>query len=76
MESAWAAARRVLASLAEGTLQQPDGAGDAALDAFAGLHAGHLAAEEAQAYPSAQARLEPGAIAAMTSEMMKRRGLP
>jgi hemerythrin-like domain-containing protein len=76
MEAGWTAARPVLEAIAKGEAGAPDAAGAAALDAFATLHAGHLAAEEARAYPSAQARLEPGAIAAMTSEMMKRRGLP
>ena len=76
MESAWAAARRVLASLAEGTLQRPDGAGDAALDAFTGLYAGHLAAENDLAYPAVLALLDAGQLAAMGREMATRRGIP
>ncbi|MCG2592770.1 hemerythrin domain-containing protein [Ramlibacter sp. XY19] len=75
MEAGWAAARPVLDAIAQGGPGQPDAAGAATLDAFAALHADHLAAEEDRVYPAAQAGLEPGALAAMTSEMMKRRGV-
>ena len=75
METAWAAARPVLAALADGSLERPDDAGEAALAAFAALHFDHLAAEEGAAYPAARPLLDQGALAAMTAEMMRRRGV-
>ena len=75
MEQRWVAARAVLAGIAEGRWSQPDPAADAALDAFAALYADHLAAEEQVAYPAAKGLLDPQALAVMTRDMKKRRGM-
>jgi len=48
---------------------------EAALDAFAGLYAGHIKAEETIAYPRAAALIEGERLQAMTRDMMARRGL-
>jgi hemerythrin-like domain-containing protein len=74
MEARWHAARAVLAAIAEGRLQQADASGQEALDAFAGLYADHIAAEESVAYPAARALLDEKAVAAMGREMQDRRG--
>jgi hemerythrin-like domain-containing protein len=74
MEQRWAIARGVLSALDQGTLQAIDTAQAAALEAFASLYGGHIAAEEQAAYPAASAAMGAQAIAAMGHEMMARRG--
>lgn len=74
MESRWVQARRVLAQVAEGNLQQLSLQDRVALEAFAGLYADHLLAEEQVAYPAAAALIEPAGVAAMGQEMARRRG--
>jgi hemerythrin-like domain-containing protein len=75
MESAWAAARPVLALVSEGRVDrlQPDD--DARLDAFAGLYDAHIRSEEDIAYPAAQGLLDEAGRAAMGEDMMRRRGV-
>jgi hemerythrin-like domain-containing protein len=75
MESRWGAARQVLALVAEGRTHAPSVEDDAVLDAFAGLYDAHIAAEETIAYPEARSLLDEPAIAAMGTEMMRRRGV-
>jgi hemerythrin-like domain-containing protein len=75
MEACWAAARSVLDALQRGDLTQLDAGQDAALDAFAGLYPDHIAAEEQLAYPAALAALDAGGLAAMSRDMMTRRGV-
>ena len=75
MESRWVGARAVLAAIAAGDLHALAPEHDAALDAFASLYAGHIEAEEKLAYPAARKLLDEPAIAAMSAEMMKRRGV-
>ncbi len=75
MESGWARARAVLAALAEGEAAALDAEATAALDAFAGLYAGHIEAEEQVAYPAARQRLDATGLAAMSEDMMRRRGV-
>lgn len=74
METRWAAARRVLQAVAggAGALTPED---EAALDSFEGLYATHLNAEEEQVYPAAQPSIDAAAQAAMSQDMMRRRGL-
>lgn len=74
METRWAVARRVLEAVAGGVraLKPED---EAALDSFEGLYAAHLCAEEEQAYPAAQTAIDAAARAAMSQDMMRRRGL-
>jgi hemerythrin-like domain-containing protein len=74
MESLWPAARRVLDAISQGALAQLTPGDDAALDAFASLHADHIAAEEQLVYPAARAIASDEAISAMGQEMMQRRG--
>lgn len=75
MEARWASAREVLDAVATGALPSLTREHEAALDAFAGLYAGHIAAEEQLAYPAAAALMDAGALAAMSDEMMRRRGV-
>ena len=74
MEAGWASARVVLEAIADGTLFRLDASAQAALDAFAGLYAGHIAAEEQIVYPAAAALLDADAITEMGREMAARRG--
>ena len=74
MEAGWALARAVLTAIADGTLSTLAASGQAALDAFAGLYAGHIAAEEQIAYPAAAALLDADTVTAMGREMAARRG--
>ena len=74
MEARWEAARAVLAAVADGELPLLGAAGHAALDAFSGLYADHIAAEEQIAYPAAAALLDSAAVTAMGREMAARRG--
>jgi hemerythrin-like domain-containing protein len=75
MERRWAAAREVLARVAEGQVQQLSAEDDAALDAFAGIYGEHIVAEEEIAYPAAQAVMDGDTIAKAGEEMMRRRGV-
>jgi len=75
MEARWQPARALLLRIAEGAVQQLAPADDAALDAFAGLYADHLRAEEEIAYPAALLLLDAPAQQAMGEEMMRRRGV-
>jgi hemerythrin-like domain-containing protein len=75
MEAGWAAARQVLARIAAGELQRPTAGDDAILDAFAGLYADHMAAEEGIAYPRARALMDDAEVAEAGREMMRRRGV-
>lgn len=75
MESAWAAARAVLAPLAAGELAAIDPEQDRALDDFAGLYDEHIRVEEELVYPAACAGMDEAATRAMGEEMMRRRGV-
>jgi hemerythrin-like domain-containing protein len=73
MASRWADARAVLARVQQG---EPIAAADEpVLDAFVALHGDHLRAEEALVYPAARSALDDQALAAMSEDMMRRRGL-
>ena len=73
MEARWPAARQVLAAVADGTLAVLSATDDAALEAFAGLYAAHIEAEEGIAYPAALRLLDAASITAMGQEMELRR---
>jgi hemerythrin-like domain-containing protein len=75
MESRWSEARKVLAAIASGELAWLGTEEESALDAFCGLHAGHIAAEEQIAYPAAVVLLNGPPLEAMSRDMMARRGL-
>jgi hemerythrin-like domain-containing protein len=75
MESRWKAARVVLAGLADGVLAQLSPTDEAQLDAFAGLYAEHIRAEEDIAYPAARPLLAGEPLQAMARDMMARRGV-
>ncbi|HEY8357595.1 MAG TPA: hemerythrin domain-containing protein [Ramlibacter sp.] len=75
MHAGWERARPVLAALAEGELQRLDPRQEAALVDFASLHASHLEAEEAIAYPATRPCFDDAALAAMGREMGERRGV-
>lgn len=75
MESRWPAARRVLDAIAQGTLAGLTEADEAALEAFAGLYADHIVAEEQLVYPAALAIASAQDIQAMGQEMAQRRGV-
>lgn len=78
METAWVAARGVLASVAQ--TPSPGWAHfspqeTATLTDFARLYDRHLREEDGLVYPAAQAGLSPEALQAMSADMMRRRGL-
>ena len=73
MDARWQAARPVLVALASGMRNSLDAAGNAALDAFAGLYAEHIRVEEEIAYPEVKALLDEATVAAMGEEMRRRR---
>ena len=79
MEVAWQAARVVLTALAEHDASQPFEAltvwQKVALNDFARLYRQHLDDEERVAYPAARQLLSSDAVAAMSKDMMERRGL-
>jgi hemerythrin-like domain-containing protein len=75
MEKHWKAARELLQAFADGRHTAFDESEDAVLDAFAGLYAGHIEAEESVAYPRAAALIEGEQLQAMSRDMMARRGL-
>lgn len=74
MDQGWVAARQVLQRVADGAgqLTAPD---EAALDAFVRLYARHLRTEDEQVYPPARAAMPASALAAMSQDMMRRRGV-
>jgi hemerythrin-like domain-containing protein len=75
METRWAAARKVLASIADGALNSLGADEESVLDAFASHYTGHIDAEEQVAYPAAAVLLEGVPLEAMSRDMMARRGL-
>ena len=75
MEARWQPARERLLRFAVGRLGTLQADVDAALDAFGGLHADHLRAEEEIAYPAARSTLDATAQRTMGEEMMRRRGV-
>jgi hemerythrin-like domain-containing protein len=75
MESRWQGARSVLAAVADGSRARLSPADEEQLDAFAGLYAGHIEAEEQIAYPAAKPLLAGAPLEAMTRDMMARRGV-
>ena len=78
MEHAWAEARCTLMAIAEsaepGWMPLTPAQADA-LDQFAALYQQHLADEDSVVYPAARDNLSPAALAAMSEEMMQRRGV-
>jgi len=82
MAAAWARLRQDLQAVAGGSATAVDAvatvaaARDARWRDFAALYRAHIEAEEAQAYPSAQPRLDATARRAMGREMAERRGVP
>lgn len=70
MAAAWAALRPALQAIADGRAAALDAT---ACRAYAELYAGHMAAEEGQAFPQARAGLDAAAEAAMGEEMAGRR---
>jgi hemerythrin-like domain-containing protein len=75
MASRWQIARRVLERIAAGELDRLASEDEAALHAFATLHAEHLRTEEEIAYPAAQPLLDERSLSAMSQDMMRRRGV-
>lgn len=75
MAALWRGVRADLAGIESGTWQA-DPATATRWAAFAALYQQHIAAEESQAYPRAQALLDGPAQAAMGLEMARRRGAP
>jgi hemerythrin-like domain-containing protein len=75
MDSRWAAAREVLSAIEAGDRAALSHQDQSILKAFASLYAGHIEAEEHIAYPAASKLLAGGALAAMSRDMMRRRGL-
>jgi hemerythrin-like domain-containing protein len=78
METAWAAARGVLAAVAQAppagwTHFSPQE--EATLTGFARLYDRHLREEDGLVYPAAKAGLSARALQAMSADMMRRRGL-
>lgn len=79
MEAAWPEARRVLHTIAESPAADWTPLAStqtAALTRFAALYRRHLADEDHQAYPAAQAALTERSLQAMSRDMMRRRGVP
>lgn len=79
MEVAWQGARAVLLALAEHPAKPPFGEltmwQKVALNDFARLYRQHLDDEEGVAYPAARSLLPPESVAAMSQDMMARRGV-
>ena len=74
MQTRWDAARQV-ARVAEGGVQALSLDVEGCLDAFAAPYAAHLQAEEGVAFPAVQGLLDEAGRAAMSEEMMRRRGV-
>ncbi|MES2980504.1 MAG: hemerythrin domain-containing protein [Pseudomonadota bacterium] len=78
MQTLWCDVRTTLEAIAHGpdTPAMPlDASTRQRWASFAELHRKHLAAEDAQAYPAAQATLLPDAVRAMSVDMMARRSV-
>lgn len=75
MEQGWAAARPVLARIAQGEPASPTPQEDQTLSSFAGLYADHIAAEEEAAFPAAKTALGAAQVSAMALDMKARRGV-
>ena len=78
MEHAWAEARCTLMAIAESpelAWMPLTPAQTETLDQFAAMYQQHLNDEDNTAYPAAQARLSSAALAAMSEDMMQRRGV-
>lgn len=75
MERCWAAARNVLQRIGDGKVEQLSANDEQALDAFASLYDAHIVAEEQVVYPAAHAILDAEQLAAVSAEMMHRRGV-
>ena len=75
MATRWAAARSLLDEVQAGARRQFDAADDAVLDAFAGIYADHLKAEEGTAFPRASGQMDEQRLAEMSADMMARRGV-
>ena len=75
MESGWTAARSLLEEVENGSRSHFNEADDAVLDAFAGVYADHMQAEDQVAFPRASAAIEPDRLDAMSQDMMARRGV-
>ncbi len=78
MELAWTDARTVLQTIAEHHNQPWPGLTvwhQVKLNDFARLYRQHVDDEEKVAYPAARGLLGPGALAAMSEDMMQRRGV-
>jgi len=76
LQRRWVELRRPLAEVAAGRWVATDAAELAPWHRFAEMYRAHAAAEEAHAFPLAQAALDPPAQLAMGREMARRRGLP
>lgn len=70
MDRQWAALRQALQALRDGDGRTLD---EAACRAYAALYAGHMAAEEGEAFPTAAQALDAGTLAAIGAEMAARR---
>ncbi|MDO9075187.1 MAG: hemerythrin domain-containing protein [Rubrivivax sp.] len=75
MSRQWQAVRADLAEIEAGRWP-PAEAVQPRWQAYAELYAGHIAAEEGQAYPAARALLPAPALRTMGQEMAQRRGVP
>lgn len=77
MSTQWQAVRADLLDVARGHWPAEHTAAAAARwQAYAALYAGHIAAEEGQAYPAARPLFDGSALQAMGLEMAARRGAP
>lgn len=76
LQRRWAELRQPLADVVAGTWVTADATELASWHRFAELYRAHAAAEEAHAFPLAQAALDADAQRAMGREMAQRRGLP
>lgn len=73
----WRAVRADLQAIADGAWQTGQAAATTPRwQAYAELYAGHIAAEEGQAYPAARPLLPADALRTMGQEMAQRRGVP
>ena len=75
MDWRWTPARSLLEEVETGARTQFNEADDAILDAFAGLYAEHMKAEEDVAFPRASADIDAERLKAMSRDMMARRGV-
>lgn len=75
MEQGWAAARPVLARIAQREPASLTAEEDQTLSSFTALYAGHIAAEEELAFPTARSSAGEAELSAMASDMKARRGV-